>query len=99
MDPLLRIGHWPIVGRRPVDEDRIPWPTYKVAAAPDAYVVEDHLGRRQRAATSQNIAALRFPTDVAEAEKVEKTSACAVGGRNLAIGNERVIEVDPEDIP
>jgi len=65
MDPLLRIGHWPIVGSRPVDEQRIPWPSYKVAIAPDTYVVEDYLGHRQRTATAKNIAALRSPTVIA----------------------------------
>lgn len=65
MDPLLRIGHWPTVGNRPVNEQRVPWPTYKVAVAPDQYVVEDYSGRQQRMATDENIAALRSPTVIA----------------------------------
>ena len=65
MDPLLRIGHWPIVGNRPVDEERIPWPTYKVAVRPDAYIVEDHAGRRLRDATDHDVATLRFRSVIA----------------------------------
>jgi hypothetical protein len=65
MDPLLRIGRWQIVGNQPVDKERIPWPTYKVATAPGMYAMTDHLGTVRQQATHDQEVALPFLSVVA----------------------------------
>jgi hypothetical protein len=44
MDPLIRIGHWPIVGQTEVARERVAWPVHKVATAPGEYSLTDHAG-------------------------------------------------------
>lgn len=63
MDALLHHGHWPVIGKAPVDEFRTP--EYKVATAPGIYVVEDARGEVIRDATPKDLALLPFRTVVA----------------------------------
>ncbi len=59
-DQLLRSGDWRTIGNRPVDTERIRWPSYVVAVGPDEYVVEDLVGNVQGAATTEQVAELGF---------------------------------------
>jgi hypothetical protein len=62
-DPLLRMGRWRIVSRRPVPVARIHWPLFKVmVGTPDGHAVTDHTGAVLRRATSQEFESLPFHT-------------------------------------
>jgi hypothetical protein len=65
LDSLLQVGHWQIVGHDDVATERVPWPTYKLATAPDTFIVEDHTGSHHRPAAAEEVAALRFRAVVA----------------------------------
>jgi hypothetical protein len=59
-DQLLRSGDWQTIGNRPVDTERIPWPSYVVGVGPDEYAVEDCVGNVQGVATPEQVAELGF---------------------------------------
>jgi hypothetical protein len=65
LDALLVNGHWPVVGHRDVDEDRLEWPVCKLATAPGQFVVIDRTGSALRAATDREAQTLAFQTVVA----------------------------------
>ena len=62
-DPLLRMGRWRVVARRPVPVDHMRWPLFKVMIEPpDRYAVTDHTGAVLRRATGAESDALPLHT-------------------------------------
>jgi hypothetical protein len=60
MDALLYHGIWKVIDNQQVDESRINWPIYKVATAPDEFVVIDHTDEVKRSATPEEVEALPY---------------------------------------
>lgn len=71
IDPPIRNGHWPIVGRTHVARERVAWPMHKVGTAPGEYSVTDHTGAIKDRASHLQREALPYQSVVAPI-RVEK---------------------------